>query len=108
VNGDNITRHLGMQDEFTYHHVMLDDHSLIVTENAPAETFVDNVTLQSFDNWQECPAMAGGLVELDYPRAKSWRQVPQCIHERIARRAGDMAEASADADDRHEPAFVAG
>ncbi|MBS7543308.1 Hint domain-containing protein [Ancylobacter oerskovii] len=103
VNGDNITRHLGMPEEFTYHHVMLDDHSLIVTENVPTETFIDHVTITTFDNWQECPETAGGLVELDYPRAKSWRQVPRRVHEQIARRAAGAAEA----DSRQDAALVA-
>ncbi len=38
---------------YTYYHVELDDHSLILAENVPAETFVDNVDRLGFDNWDE-------------------------------------------------------
>ncbi len=58
--------------------VELDDHSLIFAESVPAETFVDNVDRMNFDNWQEHQTLYPenrAIRELEYPRAKSHRQV---------------------------------
>jgi len=41
----------------TYYHVEVDDHSLILAESMPAETFVDNVDCLAFDNWREHEAL---------------------------------------------------
>ena len=52
---------------------------MILAENAPAETFVDNVDRLGFDNWAEHEALypdGKHVEELPYPRAKSHRQVP--------------------------------
>ena len=67
---------------FVYYHVELDDHSLILAENTPAETFVDNVDRMGFDNWAEHEALFPGgkpIEEMPYPRAKARRQVPMQI-----------------------------
>ena len=53
---------------FTYYHVELDDHSLILAENTPAETFVDNVDRMGFDNWAEHEAL--------YPEGKTVTELP--------------------------------
>ena len=79
VNGSSIVRERDVPEVFTYYHVEVDDHSLILAENAPAETFVDNVDRLGFDNWAEYEALypeGKGVPELPYPRAKSRRQVP--------------------------------
>jgi hypothetical protein len=39
VNGSSIVRETDVPQTFTYYHVELDDHSLILAENTPAETF---------------------------------------------------------------------
>ena len=75
---------------FTYYHVEVDDHSLILAENTPAETFVDNVDRLDFDNWAEHQALypeGKSIAELPYPRAKSHRQVPVTIRVKLADRA---------------------
>lgn len=82
VNGTTIVRHADMPQTFIYYHVELDDHSLIVAEGVPAESFVDNVTRRSFDNWQEAPETP--IAELDLPRVKSARQLPVRIRELLA------------------------
>ncbi len=92
VNGVSIVRETAMPEIFTYYHVELADHSLILAENTPAETFVDNVDRLAFDNWAEHEALYGGEVaisEMELPRAKSLRQVP------AATRAGLDARAQA-------------
>jgi hypothetical protein len=63
-----------------YYHVELDDHSLILAENTPAETLIDNVDRMAFDNWAEYMALypdGKPIVEMSYPRAKPSRQVQE-------------------------------
>ncbi|MDE3174672.1 MAG: Hint domain-containing protein [Pseudomonadota bacterium] len=90
VNETSITRETKVPTVFTYYHIELDDHSLILAEGAAAETFVDNVDRLGFDNWSEFEALypEGKTVEeLPYPRAKSHRQVPVNLRVMLAERA---------------------
>jgi autotransporter-associated beta strand protein len=90
INGTSITRENAVPERFTYYHVELDDHSLILAENAPAETFVDNVERLAFDNWAEHEALypdGKPIEELPYPRAKGRRQVPLRIRAWLDERA---------------------
>jgi Hint domain len=90
VNGTSVVREPNVPMSFTYYHVEVDDHSLILAENTPAETFVDNVDRMHFDNWDEYQALypKGKLiVEMPYPRAKAHRQVPRAVREKLAERA---------------------
>jgi hypothetical protein len=82
VNDTSIVREAKVPEVFTYYHVELDDHSLVLAENTPAETFVDNVERLAFDNWAEHEALypdGKPIEELPYPRAKGRRQVPMRI-----------------------------
>src|SRR5207247_1066227 len=90
VNGSSIVRETDVPAAFTYYHLETEDHSLILAENAPAETFVDNVDRQRFDNFAEYQALypqGHAIAELPYPRAKAHRQVPSAIRQRLAGRA---------------------
>jgi Hint domain len=90
VNGSTIRREHAVPERFTYWHVELADHSLILAEGVPAETFVDNVDRLAFDNWTEHEALYGDLPaipELSLPRAKAARQVPMAVRARLAERA---------------------
>ncbi|MBV8744346.1 MAG: Hint domain-containing protein, partial [Xanthobacteraceae bacterium] len=90
VNGTSVTRESNVPMTYTYYHLELDDHSLILAEGVPAETFVDNMDRLAFDNWDEHEALypqGKAITEMDYPRAKAHRQVPKAIRERLARRA---------------------
>lgn len=98
VNGSSIVRETNVPEVFTYYHVELDDHSLILAENAPAETFVDNVDRRNFDNWAEFEALypeGKEVKELPYPRAKAHRQVPVYIRVALADRAQAIGSAVA-------------
>jgi hypothetical protein len=53
INDTSILRETSVPTRFAYYHVEVDDHSLILAENTPAETFVDNVDRLGFDNWAE-------------------------------------------------------
>lgn len=101
VNGSSIVRETAMGATFTYFHVELADHSLILAEGVAAETFIDNVDRMAFDNWDEHAALYPNglaLVEMELPRAKSARQLPAALRARLADRAaallGDAAIAA--------------
>jgi hypothetical protein len=82
VNGTSIVRESKVSSVFVYYHIELDDHSLILAENTPAETFIDNADRLNFDNWAEHDALfpdGKPIVELTIPRAKGRRQVPMHI-----------------------------
>jgi hypothetical protein len=91
VNGTTILRESAMPERFTYFHVELDDHSLILAEGVPAETFLDTVTRRRFDNFADYEARYGDtgpvLAELPAPRIKSARQLPAALRDRLAARA---------------------
>ncbi len=92
VNGASIVREEDVPATFVYYHVEVAEHALILAEDAPAETFVDNIDRLGFDNWAERAAMAaeGGITEMAYPRAKSIRQVPVAIRKRLGAIAAAM------------------
>ena len=91
VNGTTIARETAVPEVFTYWHVETAEHSLILAEGVPAETFVDNVDRAAFDNWDEYLALAGGAAvpvpEMELPRARSHRQVPAAVRALVAARA---------------------
>ena len=95
VNNTSITRVMHPGERFTYYHIETEDHALILAEGAPAETFVDNVTRRTFDNYAEYEALCGGeetpIPELELPRAKSQRQVPHATRVRLAAVAAALA-----------------
>jgi Hint domain len=96
VNGTSIVRETNVPTVFTYYHVEVEDHSLILAENTPAETFVDNVDRLGFDNWAEHEALypdGKQVAELPYPRAKAHRQVPVSIRVMLAARAQTIGAA---------------
>ena len=87
-----------MPEVFTYYHIELADHELILAEGTPAETFIDNIDRMAFDNWEEHESLVGtstDMVEMSIPRAKSARQVPAAIRARISARAATEVAAAA-------------
>ncbi|GAB4073208.1 Hint domain-containing protein [Ancylobacter sonchi] len=88
VNGTTVTRVARPEEHFTYYHIELEDHSLILAEGVAVETFVDNVTRSRFDNYAEFEALYGtqheSITELDLPRIKSDRQLPASLRVRLA------------------------
>lgn len=90
VNGMTILRQFDVPEVFTYHHIELAEHDLVLAEGAPAETFVDNIDRLNFDNWAEHQALYGNepsIPEMDRPRAKAQRQVPVAVRHALAERA---------------------
>ncbi len=87
VNGTTIRRETDVPGRWTYWHVELADHALVLVEGVAAETFVDNAGRLAFDNWDEHQALhpeGHSIAEMPLPRAKASRQVPQALRERLA------------------------
>jgi hypothetical protein len=94
VNGSSIVRETWMPQFFTYYHVELAGHALVLSEGVAAETFIDNVDRFAFDNWaerQDQPGEAEPAQEMRYPRAKSERQLPKALRTQLLDRATALA-----------------
>ncbi len=90
VDGLGVLREPVAGETILYLHVELARHALILAEGLPAESFVDNLEQLGFDNWHEREALVGEtapVAEMDLPRAKSRRQVPQAIRRALEARA---------------------
>jgi hypothetical protein len=98
VNGTTIVRVPAPAPRFTYFHVELGTHDLVLAEGVPAESFLDTVTRRRFDNHAEFEALYGSeaatIAESPRPRIKSARQLPRATRERLARVAEAAAEAA--------------
>jgi choice-of-anchor A domain-containing protein len=100
VNGSTIVRESDVPERFTYFHVELADHSLILAEGLPAETFIDHVERLAFDNWDEHLALYPDgyeMAELPFPRVQSARQTPAAVKQLVASRALALADEVAQA-----------
>jgi autotransporter passenger strand-loop-strand repeat protein len=82
VDGAMIAREHAMPEVFSYYHVELDEHALLLAEGVAAESFLAGVEDLAFDNAGE--RVVRLAPELPYPRAKAYRQVPRKIKARIA------------------------
>jgi hypothetical protein len=97
VNGTSIRRLTAAElgERFVVYHIETENHEMVLAQGAPAETFIDNVSRQCYDNYSEFEALYGTspeqMQELPQPRAKSARQVPRVIRERIAAAAAALA-----------------
>jgi hypothetical protein len=54
-----VVRDIAMPERFTYFHVEIADHALILAEGVPAETFLDTVTRRRFDKFADYVALYG-------------------------------------------------
>jgi hypothetical protein len=91
VNGVSIVRETNPPETFRYYHVELAAHELLLAESCPAESFVDNMDRMNFHNWDEREAPAEPVVEMELPRAKSARQLPDTLRQALADRAETIA-----------------
>ena len=84
VNGVTIIREADVPEQFTYYHVELATHELLLAEGVQAESFVDNVDRMHFHNWDERSAPVQPITEMPYPRAKAQRQLPPALRKMFA------------------------
>lgn len=89
VNGISVIRESQVPETFTYYHVELAAHALLLAEGTPAETFVDNIDRMAFDNWAEHEALYGAapIAEMPYARVKAARQLPARLRQKMQARA---------------------
>lgn len=92
VNNVSILRE-AMPERFTYYHVELPGHELLVSNGVASESFVDNVNRMNFDNWAEHEAAQSmpPIVEMALPRVKAARQLPQGLRTKLAARVAQAA-----------------
>jgi hypothetical protein len=93
VNGTTITLEplASLPDRVTYYHVETEDHDIILANGTPAETFVDYVGRQAFDNHAEYAELYGDeriIAEMPLPRISTARLVPPALRNRLS---GDAA-----------------
>jgi autotransporter passenger strand-loop-strand repeat protein len=82
----SVSREHAMPEVFSYYHVELDEHALLLAEGVPAESFLSGVEAVTFDNRAERPARAAA-AELPYPRVCAARQLPAALRARFTARA---------------------
>jgi hypothetical protein len=90
VNGTSIRRMSEVPPHFTYWHIELDDHALVLAEGVAAETYLDGPARRRFDNWAERPD-APDMAPLDLPRVTSARALPMALRRRLAERTEPLA-----------------
>lgn len=98
VNGRSVVRETHVPETFVYYHVELEDHALILAEGLAAETFIDNASRRSFDNWEEHERLfpnGRSVPELALARVSSARQLPSSLVRRLSERADALVGAEA-------------
>ena len=88
VNGLSIVRETNVPARFSYFHVEVAEHALLLAEGLAAESFVHNAEDGRFDNWADRADVV--IPEMDLPLAKSARQVPAAIQARLSARASEL------------------
>ena len=89
VNGTSIRREprSALPTQFTWYHIELAEHALVLAEGAPAESFVDNASPEHFHNAAQRTQLLGDNVppieEMDLPRVISARQLPPAERARL-------------------------
>ena len=90
VNGTSVVREQDVLPVFTYYHLELDTHALVLAEGAPAESYLEGVEDIGFVNFAERTAPES-VAEMPYPRVRAQRQLPAAVREQLAARAALFA-----------------
>lgn len=75
-----------LPNRLTYYHVETENHDVILANGAPAETFIDYVGREAFDNHAEYLDLYGCeriISEMTRPRVSSARMLPEAIRTRL-------------------------
>jgi len=90
TNGISIVQVKPEEETFTYYHIELEHHTLLLAEGVPAESFIpQNVEgRDKFDNIEEFAELypeGGSLayMPMSFPRVSSQRQLPRSIAKRL-------------------------
>jgi len=89
VNGVTVTwlQPQSLGATYTVYHVETENHDVILAEGTPAETYIDHVGRQAFDNYAEYVALYGEdrtICEMPYPRVSTARMLPGHLRRRLA------------------------
>jgi hypothetical protein len=88
VNGSTI-RHLALSDfggSYTVYHIETEAHEIILAEGMRAETYIDYVGRQAFENHAEYLALYGAdrpIAEMPQPRITTARHLPPALRARL-------------------------
>lgn len=96
VNGISIVKLQAWQGDVEYFHIETEAHEMILAEGTPAETFIDTVSRERFDNHAEYVALypnAPAMVELELPRVTHARQLSRFTERRLAEVAATLGDA---------------
>ena len=97
VNGESITQLQAWAGNVEYYHIETEEHEIILAEGVPAETLLDNSGREKFANYKEFQELyPEGKVtkELDFPRVKFPRQLPEQIKKKLAAHQGNVEMAA--------------
>ncbi|MBW5799011.1 Hint domain-containing protein [Halomonas elongata] len=75
-----------MPEAITYYHIETDTHEVVIANGTEAETYIDYVDRQAFDNYAEYVALYGietRVVEMPRHRISSRRLLPLALRERL-------------------------
>ncbi len=95
VNDETIVRATPETPIITYYHIELNEHAIVFANDAPTETFVDNISRAVFDNAAEYATLypnATPMAAMNVPVVKSARQLPAEIRTRLAERASLLGD----------------
>jgi len=89
VNGTTITEVplAEFDGSYTVYHIETETQDIILAEGVPAETYIDYVGRQAFDNYAEYIALYGeeaSITEMPYPCVSSARLLPEEIKRRLS------------------------
>ena len=92
TNGTSIVQIQPDEDSFTYYHIELQHHALLIAEGTAAESYLpQKQDRASFDNADEYMALYPqqqslmSLLPMNYPRVSSKRQLPRFVSKRLAK-----------------------
>ena len=83
-------------EQYVYYHVELENHSLLVAEGAPAESFFPNQEDRAlYDNGAEYEELYPHgsklmLFPMDYPRVSSYNKVPRYVRQKLMQIAEEL------------------
>lgn len=96
ANGTSIVQIQPEEDSFTYYHIELKHHALLIAEGTAAESYLpqkhDRTT---FDNAEEYTALYPeqtliSYLPMNYPRISSKRQLPRFVAKRLEKRGRSL------------------
>ena len=83
-------------ETFTYYHIELENHSLVIAEGAAAESYLpQKENREEYDNFAEYEELYPHgsnlmLWPMDYPRVSSWNKVPRFVSNKLLKIAHQL------------------